>query len=165
MPSRGILMLYLARLQWHVTSSLTRVIKIILNVIVKKKIMKSKGRSSKLFLSVVLLATLFVSSFFYFKNEVTKPHYALVESDQEEYSSREDRAYGCNSRPTLRYGSKGKCVKRAQARLKHHGYKIAVDGEFGSKTRAAVKKFQKKKHLTVDGIIGKKTWAKLLKKK
>lgn len=37
-----------------------------------------------------------------------------------------------------------------------------VDGIFGTKTLAAVRKFQDANGLTVDGIVGKKTWAKLL---
>lgn len=36
-----------------------------------------------------------------------------------------------------------------------------VDGRLGKKTRAAVKAFQKKNHLTADGIVGEKTWAAL----
>ena len=36
-----------------------------------------------------------------------------------------------------------------------------LDGRLGRKTRAAVKAFQKKNHLTADGVIGEKTWAAL----
>jgi len=43
-----------------------------------------------------------------------------------------------------------------------HGYNIAVDGYFGSKTVAAVKDFQSKHGLTVDGIYGPNTAKKLL---
>lgn len=47
--------------------------------------------------------------------------------------------------------------------LKRLGYKDVgtVDGYFGTKTETAVKKYQKKKGLTVDGIVGNNTWAKL----
>jgi len=54
---------------------------------------------------------------------------------------------------TLKLGSKGKGVERLQELLK-----IAVDGDFGKKTEAAVKKFQLEKGLVVDGIVGEKTW-------
>jgi len=38
-----------------------------------------------------------------------------------------------------------------------------IDGKFGNKTDKAVKDFQGKKSLKVDGIVGKNTWAALLK--
>lgn len=37
-----------------------------------------------------------------------------------------------------------------------------VDGIFGTKTLAAVRRYQEANGLTVDGIVGKNTWAKLL---
>lgn len=40
---------------------------------------------------------------------------------------------------------------------------LSVDGNFGSKTQTAVKVFQKRNNLTVDGIVGLNTWSKLLK--
>ena len=36
-----------------------------------------------------------------------------------------------------------------------------IDGIFGSKTDAAVRKFQGSKGITVDGIVGPITWSKL----
>ncbi len=36
-----------------------------------------------------------------------------------------------------------------------------VDGRLGKKTRSAIKSFQKKNHLTADGVVGEKTWAAL----
>ncbi len=41
------------------------------------------------------------------------------------------------------------------------GYSLDVDGEFGVKTQAAVKDYQKKNKLVVDGIVGEKTWGSL----
>jgi len=53
-------------------------------------------------------------------------------------------------------------IRTMQTKLKRWGYYTgAVDGIFGSKTRAAVKSFQKKNGLVVDGIVGKKTLAAL----
>lgn len=66
----------------------------------------------------------------------------------------------------LRKGSKGAEVKTAQRLLKALGYSIGlsgVDGDYGAKTETAVKKFQAKKGLKQDGIIGKDTWTALLK--
>ena len=36
-----------------------------------------------------------------------------------------------------------------------------LDGRLGKKTRSAVKAFQRKNHLTADGVIGDRTWAAL----
>ena len=59
-------------------------------------------------------------------------------------------------------GSSGSTVKTIQRKLKNWGYYTgAVDGIFGSKTKAAVKYFQRKNGLTVDGIVGNKTLAAL----
>lgn len=57
-----------------------------------------------------------------------------------------------------KYGSRGEEVKTIQTKLKRWGYYSGnVDGIYGSQTLAAVKKFQQKNGLTVDGIAGKKT--------
>ena len=40
-------------------------------------------------------------------------------------------------------------------------YKGPIDGVIGKKTRAAVRAFQTKNGLTVDGVCGPKTWEKL----
>ena len=56
------------------------------------------------------------------------------------------------------YGSRGEEVKQIQTKLKNWGYyNGSIDGVYGSKTYEAVKKFQKKNGLTVDGIAGSKT--------
>jgi peptidoglycan hydrolase-like protein with peptidoglycan-binding domain len=63
------------------------------------------------------------------------------------------------SNPTIRRGSTGNPVRRAQKRLTLGGYDAGgVDGSFGAKTEAAVKHFQKDQGLTQDGIVGPKTW-------
>ncbi len=70
-------------------------------------------------------------------------------------------ATGCAA-TLLRYGSRGNCVKSLQTKLNAAGHNAgAVDGIFGSKTKAAVKSFQAANGLVVDGIVGPKTWAKL----
>ncbi len=59
-------------------------------------------------------------------------------------------------------GSSGSTVKTIQKKLKNWGYyKGAVDGIFGSKTKEAVKYFQRRNGLKVDGIVGNKTLAAL----
>lgn len=63
---------------------------------------------------------------------------------------------------TLRRGSTGQLVRELQTRLKRWGYYTgAVDGVFGAGTEKAVRLFQKKNGLTVDGIVGAKTAAAL----
>ena len=59
-------------------------------------------------------------------------------------------------RPTLRRGATGDLVKQVQAKLN-----VDVVGNFGPKTEAAVRAFQREHNLTPDGIIGPATWAAL----
>lgn len=71
--------------------------------------------------------------------------------------------------PIIRSGSKGEAVSIAQDILKGGGYyKGTVDSNFGTQTEMAVRAFQTDSigfqndgKLTVDGIVGKKTWATL----
>ena len=57
-----------------------------------------------------------------------------------------------------RRGSSGSEVRQIQEKLKRWGYyNGSVDGVYGSKTEDAVKSFQRKNGLTVDGIAGRKT--------
>lgn len=62
----------------------------------------------------------------------------------------------------LRQGSRGGEVKEVQRRLKQWGYyNGAIDGVYGPQTVEAVKKFQRKNGLTVDGIAGRSTYVAL----
>ena len=63
-------------------------------------------------------------------------------------------------------GSKGEEVKEIQRKLKALGhYKGSIDGDFGKGTEEAVKAFQKSNGLTVDGVVGPKTWNALFEEK
>ena len=66
----------------------------------------------------------------------------------------------------LKKGSTGNQVKALQMMLYAMGYNLGtknpMDGDFGAKTDTAVKAYQKQNNLTVDGIVGAKTWSKLL---
>lgn len=61
----------------------------------------------------------------------------------------------------LKYGSKGDEVKELQTALNNNGYNLDVDGSYGSKTQAAVKDYQTKNNLKVDGVVGNQTWGSL----
>ena len=60
------------------------------------------------------------------------------------------------------FGSTGSAVSKLQTILNEHGYGLAVDGIFGEKTRAAVRDYQKRYNLKLDGIVGPETWGSLL---
>ena len=68
--------------------------------------------------------------------------------------------------PELKKGIEGEAVEALQRSLSTYGYSLGsknpFDGKFGEKTDAAVREFQADHGLTVDGIVGAKTWAKLL---
>ena len=67
--------------------------------------------------------------------------------------------------PVLKKGAKGNTVKAMQTLLIGYGYfcgGYGADGDFGSGTESALRSYQKAKGLSVDGVCGPKTWAKLL---
>ncbi len=57
---------------------------------------------------------------------------------------------------TLRFGAHRPAVAALQRRLG-----IPADGRFGPQTRAAVKRFQRRSHLPVTGVVGRRTWRAL----
>ena len=63
---------------------------------------------------------------------------------------------------TLRKGCTGVDVKWLQQRLNAEGAGLAVDGDFGDCTKAAVVEYQFKHGLEPDGIVGPATRAKLV---
>lgn len=71
------------------------------------------------------------------------------------------------AQPTLSKGSTGSEVVKLQSNLNKlgirdaDGEKLVEDGDFGTSTREAVKKFQKKYGLTQDGVYGGKSHARM----
>lgn len=65
----------------------------------------------------------------------------------------------------LKRGMKGDDVRELQKLLNEAGDNIAVDGDFGRKTEEAVRVFQSRAGLKVDGIAGKNTIAELMANK
>lgn len=107
-----------------------------------------------------------------YKGDETK-HYNTVTSDFYDYfkvSKIDVAKYTGETEPTyvdikaerLEKGSKGKAVTALQILLNGHGYKFTPDGIFGDKTLTAVKDFQRENGTGVDGVVGTKTWNKLL---
>ncbi len=68
-----------------------------------------------------------------------------------------------SAHPVLKIGSRGDLVVWAQEHLSSAGETMAVTGIFGRQTRAAVRDFQDKAGLPVDGVLGTTTWRALLK--
>ena len=65
-------------------------------------------------------------------------------------------------RPLLKVGSKGAFVFDLQDQLHRLGYHLGKrDGHFGAITRGAVVAFQADNGLTIDGVVGRETWAAL----
>ncbi len=63
---------------------------------------------------------------------------------------------------SYKHGDTGAEIKRMQTRLKELGYLNGkADGDFGDATEAAVRYFQQRNNLTVDGKAGQKTLDKL----
>lgn len=67
--------------------------------------------------------------------------------------------------PVLEQGCKGDTVKALQRMLYAMGYDLGdnpIDGSFGNNTEKAVIKYQDKKGLVKDGVVGEKTWKSLM---
>ena len=62
---------------------------------------------------------------------------------------------------TLRAGTSGPDVRELQKALGKAGFRVKVDGNFGSGTKRAVKRFQRATRLTPSGTVGRKTVAAL----
>jgi peptidoglycan hydrolase-like protein with peptidoglycan-binding domain len=62
---------------------------------------------------------------------------------------------------TLRAGASGADVRELQTALGQAGFKVKVDGNFGTGTLRAVKRFQRASQLTPSGTVGRRTVAAL----
>jgi len=67
------------------------------------------------------------------------------------------------SRPTLRLGDTGSCVKVLQQALAAKEYDVNVDGSFTDRTDKAVRRYQAAwQYLAIDGVVGPATWGQLV---
>jgi hypothetical protein len=68
-----------------------------------------------------------------------------------------------HGKPTIKRGSQGPAVREAQTILnRKQQAHLVVDGIFGQLTDRAVRDFQRRNRLVVDGIVGAKAWGRLL---
>lgn|GEM_PF-1089731 len=67
-----------------------------------------------------------------------------------------------NRYPKLYPWTTGDKVTELQELLGAHGFSLKLDGDFGWKTEAAVRAFQREYRLRVDGMVGPETWAMLM---
>lgn len=63
---------------------------------------------------------------------------------------------------TLRRGSTGEAVKAVQEEVARHGTSLLVDGDFGARTEAAVKAYQRRVTQPADGKVRAPTWQALV---
>ena len=64
----------------------------------------------------------------------------------------------------IRRGTHGDDVRDVQSRLVALGYRLDAEemGTFGTSTERAVREFQQRRHLLVDGVVGEGTWGELV---
>lgn len=83
------------------------------------------------------------------------PDYSIVTGIENSSSSSSTSSSVTQS--FIKQGSSGQSVRELQQKLNKLGYKLIVDGEFGSLTYNAVIDFQRKHNLEVDGVVGQQT--------
>jgi peptidoglycan hydrolase-like protein with peptidoglycan-binding domain len=65
--------------------------------------------------------------------------------------------------PTVKRGAAGERVYAIQYLLNYRTTaRLHVDGKFGLATQAAVRSFQRKAHLSAEGVVGNTTWSRLI---
>ena len=93
-------------------------------------------------------------------------HFGLVKSEIVETKPADPKpTTAANGLPLLKKGAKGDPVKAMQILLIGYGFSCGsagADGDFGSGTAEALKKYQRNNGLSVDACCGPNTWSKLL---
>lgn len=89
--------------------------------------------------------------------------YKLYEWDNEVLYGQPKDTGNPYTEPTnnIKYGSKGEGVKWVQRALNNNGYHLVEDGICGQLTVLAIRDYQERNSLVVDGIAGRKTREKL----
>jgi len=106
-----------------------------------------------------------ISESFYAATDIDPPDHTPPDLNPNPHPSPQPRPQPSSAHePTLRRGDKSVdgWVEYLQELLNQSGYgPLTVDGDFGGKTEAAVKAFQRDKGLQYDGDVGNQTWAAL----
>ncbi|MCX7661095.1 MAG: peptidoglycan-binding protein [Candidatus Omnitrophica bacterium] len=101
------------------------------------------------------------------KNQISNLEIQLKEKEQEiqQLRSALDQERYTPSRKIVLYETKQRpTIKQIQIALKNAGFDPGpIDGKMGTKTRQAIKSFQKANGLNPDGKVGKRTWMVLKK--
>ena len=93
---------------------------------------------------------------------VAKKYIKVGSSSSSKSSSSSSKSSSSSSNGTCKPGDTGDAVKKVQKRLKNLGYYDgSIDGDYGNGTKNAVKAFQKRNGLTVNGTVNSKTLSKL----
>ena len=88
-----------------------------------------------------------------------RPDYSIVTSIKSGSST--NTSTTTTTKNWIEYGDRGNDVKNLQAKLNKVGHNLEVNGICGNATVSAIKDFQEKYNLTVDGQAGKNTITKL----
>jgi murein DD-endopeptidase MepM/ murein hydrolase activator NlpD len=64
----------------------------------------------------------------------------------------------------LRIGSRGDDVVQLQSALRKLGYGLATDGDYGPRTARTVRRYERRHHLKVDGIVGAREARQILRR-
>ena len=91
--------------------------------------------------------------------EDVKRHYADLDGGEPIHVEEDPMSDGY-----MENGESGEDVKNLQMQLESLGYELDVDGIYGDETESVVEKFQEDEGLSVDGIAGKNTLARLKEK-
>ena len=95
----------------------------------------------------------------------TSGHTVVVLNDGNRADAGDVAEGGEDEMDLVKRGSRGSQVKTLQRLLNAvMGANLAVDGDFGSATDAAVRAYQEHRGLQIDGQCGRLTWEQLLKK-
>ena len=92
------------------------------------------------------------------KAEFTKKQQLIAQEIRENIVIIKSRRFSNQNLPNLRFGHSGLAVRVLQRLLVANGYAVRVDGGFGALTESAVKAFQNQQRLSVDGVVGQRTW-------
>jgi murein L,D-transpeptidase YcbB/YkuD len=70
-----------------------------------------------------------------------------------------------DTHPTVKRGYRGDSIVWLQQHLIGAGLRVPATGIFGKQTYRAVRRFQDDRNLRVDGVVGNRTWNRLLRVK